>query len=66
MYWRDPKKSGVVFGAVFIVLLALCLSSFISVVAYTSLLVLTGTFAFRLYKSVLQAIQKTNDGHPFK
>jgi len=42
-----------------------CLS-LISVVAYVSLLVLTGTFAFRVYKAVLQAIQKTNEGHPFK
>jgi hypothetical protein len=35
-------------------------------VAYTSLAVLSGTLAFRVYKSVLQAIQKTQDGHPFK
>ncbi|CAL8111318.1 unnamed protein product [Orchesella dallaii] len=66
VYWRDPKKSGVVFGSIFVVLLALTLLSLISVVAYTSLAVLSGTFAFRVYKSVLQAVQKTQDGHPFK
>lgn len=66
VYWRDPKKSGIVFGSVFVVLIALTLLSLISVVAYTSLAVLSGTFAFRVYKSVLQAVQKTNDGHPFK
>jgi hypothetical protein len=66
VYWRDPKKSGVVFGAIFIVLIALTCLSLISVVAYTSLAVLSGTFAFRVYKAVLQAVQKTNEGHPFK
>ncbi|ODN04255.1 Reticulon-3 [Orchesella cincta] len=66
VYWRDPKKSGVVFGSIFVVLLALTLLSLISVVAYTSLAVLSGAFAFRVYKSVLQAVQKTQDGHPFK
>jgi len=36
------------------------------VVAYTGLLVLTGTLSFRIYKNILQAVQKTNEGHPFK
>jgi hypothetical protein len=66
VYWRDPKKSGAVFGAIFVVLIALTFLSFISVVAYTSLAVLSATFAFRIYKNVLQAINKTQDGHPFK
>jgi len=66
VYWRDPKKSGIVFGSVFVVLLAFAFLSFISVVAYTSLAILSGTLAFRVYKSVLAAVQKTNEGHPFK
>jgi len=66
VYWRDPKKSGVVFGSIFLILIGLTFLSFISVISYVSLVVLTGTFAFRVYKNVLQAIQKTNDGHPFK
>jgi len=66
VYWRDPKKSGAVFGAIFVILIALTFLSFISVVAYTSLAVLSATFAFRVYKSVLQALHKTQDGHPFK
>jgi hypothetical protein len=66
VYWRDPKKSGVVFGSIFVILLALAFLSLISVVAYTSLAVLAGTFAFRVYKNILQAVQKTQDGHPFK
>ena len=47
-------------------LLSLAYFSLISVLAYLSLLVLTGTIAFRIYKTVLQAVHKTSNGHPFK
>ncbi len=66
VYWRDPKKSGVVFGSVLLVLLALSLCSFISVVAYLLLAVMTVTISFRIYKTVMQAVQKTGEGNPFK
>jgi hypothetical protein len=66
IYWRDVKKSGAVFGTGLVVLLAISFFSVISVAAYLSLLILVGTVSFRVYKTVLQAIQKTTDGHPFK
>ncbi|PBC27636.1 reticulon-1 isoform X1 [Apis cerana] len=66
IYWRDPKKSGPVFGCILGVLLSLAYFSLISVLAYLSLLILTGTIAFRIHNTVLQAIQKTSDGHPFQ
>ncbi|XP_072391451.1 uncharacterized protein Rtnl1 isoform X2 [Diabrotica undecimpunctata] len=66
IYWRDPKKSGPVFGGVLVVLLALTYFSLISVAAYVSLIALAVTLAFRIYKSIVQAVQKTGDGHPFK
>ncbi|KAG5881488.1 hypothetical protein JTB14_029155 [Gonioctena quinquepunctata] len=66
IYWRDPKKSGPVFGGVLLVLLALTYFSLISVVAYLSLISLSVTIAFRIYKNIVQAVQKTGDGHPFK
>uniref|UniRef100_A0A336LVG8 Reticulon-like protein n=1 Tax=Culicoides sonorensis TaxID=179676 RepID=A0A336LVG8_CULSO len=66
IYWRDVKKSGVVFGIGLSVLLALSFCSLISVFAYVSLFALAGTVAFRIYKNILQAIQKTSEGHPFK
>uniref|UniRef100_A0A0A1XPV0 Reticulon-like protein n=1 Tax=Zeugodacus cucurbitae TaxID=28588 RepID=A0A0A1XPV0_ZEUCU len=66
IYWRDVKKSGITFGAGLVTLLAISCFSVISVFAYLSLLTLAGTVAFRIYKSVLQAIQKTPEGHPFK
>lgn len=66
IYWRDPKKSGPIFGGVLVVLLALTYFSFISVFAYLSLFALTATISFRIYKNIVQAVQKTGDGHPFK
>ncbi|KOC61386.1 Reticulon-4 [Habropoda laboriosa] len=65
-YWRDPKKTGPVFGCILGVLLSLVYFSLISVFAYLSLLVLAGTIVIRIHNTVLQAIQKTSDGHPFK
>jgi hypothetical protein len=66
IYWRDVKKSGVVFGIGLSVLLALSMFSLISVLAYLSLLTLAGTISYRIYKTIESAIQKTSDGHPFK
>ncbi|XP_051983388.1 uncharacterized protein LOC127644303 [Xyrauchen texanus] len=66
VHWRDPKKSGVVFGVSMLVLLSLAAFSVISVVSYLLLALLCVTISFRIYKSVVQAVQKSNDGHPFK
>lgn len=66
VYWRDPKKTGIVFGTIMVVLLSLTYFSLISVVAYLSLAILTATFSFRIYKSILSAVQKSNEGHPFQ
>jgi hypothetical protein len=66
VYWRDPKKSGIAFGASLVLLLSLKYFSFISVVAYITLALLCVTVSFRIYKNVLQAVQKSNEGHPFK
>ncbi|XP_058815398.1 reticulon-1-A-like [Topomyia yanbarensis] len=63
IYWCDVKKSAIVFGSGLTILLTM---SLISVVSYVSLLVLFGTVSFRIYKNVLQAVQKTSEGHPFK
>ncbi|KAJ8008112.1 hypothetical protein DPEC_G00101380 [Dallia pectoralis] len=66
VHWRDPKKSGVVFGLSLVTLLSLAAFSVISVVSYLLLALLCVTISFRIYKSVVQAVQKSNDGHPFK
>ena len=66
IYWRDVKKTGVVFGSMLVLLLSLALFSVLSVVAYLSLAGLTVTISFCVYKKVLGAVQKTGEGHPFK
>ncbi|XP_030073190.1 reticulon-3 [Microcaecilia unicolor] len=66
VFWRDVKKTGAVFGTSMIVLLSLAAFSVISVVAYLILAVLSVTITFRIYRSVVQAVQKSEEGHPFK
>ncbi|KAK1797501.1 hypothetical protein P4O66_008354, partial [Electrophorus voltai] len=66
VHWRDPKKSGVVFGTSLLLLLSLAAFSVISVISYLLLALLCVTISFRIYKSVVQAVQKSNEGHPFK
>jgi len=66
IYWRDVKKTGVVFGSTAVLLLSLALFSVLSVVAYLSLITLTVTISYRVYRNILTAVQKTGDGHPFQ
>ncbi|XP_039916707.1 reticulon-4 isoform X2 [Hirundo rustica] len=66
LYWRDIKKTGVVFGASLFLLLSLTVFSIVSVTAYIALALLSVTISFRIYKGVIQAIQKSDEGHPFK
>uniref|UniRef100_A0A8C9S951 Reticulon n=1 Tax=Scleropages formosus TaxID=113540 RepID=A0A8C9S951_SCLFO len=66
VYWRDPKKSGVVFGVSLLLLLSLAAFSVISVVSYLLLALLCVTISFRIYKSIIQAVQKSSEGHPFR
>lgn len=66
MYWRDVKTTGVVFGASLLLLLSLMACSIVSVTSYIGLALLSVTISFRIYKGILQAIQKSDEGHPFK
>ncbi|XP_050347093.1 reticulon-3-B isoform X4 [Nymphalis io] len=66
IYWRSAARSGAALGAGLALLVALACCSVVSVLAYSSLLALSAAVAFRIYKNVLQAVQKTNEGHPFK
>ncbi|XP_067319165.1 reticulon-1 isoform X1 [Anolis sagrei] len=65
LYWRDIKQTGIVFGSVLLLLFSLTQFSVVSVIAYLALAALSATISFRIYKSVLQAVQKTDEGHPF-
>ncbi|XP_032735192.1 reticulon-3 isoform X1 [Lontra canadensis] len=66
IFWRDVKKTGFVFGTTLIMLLSLAAFSVISVISYLILALLSVTISFRVYKSVIQAVQKSEEGHPFK
>ncbi|XP_065258298.1 reticulon-4 isoform X1 [Emys orbicularis] len=66
LYWRDIKKTGVVFGASLFLMLSLTVFSIVSVTAYIALALLSVTISFRIYKGVIQAIQKSDEGHPFR
>ncbi len=47
-------------------LLAVRYLSLLSVVGNLSLALLTATMAFRIYKSVLAAVNKSGEGNPFR
>ncbi|KAF7662627.1 hypothetical protein LDENG_00231030 [Lucifuga dentata] len=66
LYWRNVKQSGAVFSSVLLLLFSLTQFSVVSIGAYLALAALSATISFRIYKSVLQAVQKTDEGHPFK
>ncbi|XP_069772412.1 reticulon-1a isoform X2 [Narcine bancroftii] len=66
LYWHDIKQTGIVFGSMLLLLFSLTQFSVVSVIAYLALAALSATISFRIYKSVLQAVQKTDEGHPFK
>uniref|UniRef100_A0A3Q3XK93 Reticulon n=1 Tax=Mola mola TaxID=94237 RepID=A0A3Q3XK93_MOLML len=64
--WKEPKKTAVVFGLSLLVLVSVATLSVISVVSYLLLTCLCVTITFRVYKSVIQAVQKSDEGHPFR
>merc|ERR1712045_552846 len=66
VYWDNPRDSGIVCGALLVCLLAVRYISLISVIGNLSLALVTATMSFRIYKSVLAAVNKNQEGHPFK
>merc|ERR1711981_700244 len=66
LYWDNPRDSGIACGSVLVCLLAVRYISLISVIGNLSLALVTATLSFRIYKSVLAAVNKTQEGHPFK
>lgn len=66
LYWENPRDTGIAFGPVLVALLAIRYISLISVVANLSLAFITATMSFRIYKSILAAVNKSSEGHPLK
>merc|ERR1711962_1181844 len=66
LYWENPRDSGIACGSILVCLLAVRYISLISVIGNLSLALVTATMSFRIYKSVLAAVNKTQEGRPFK
>uniref|UniRef100_A0A3B3ZJT5 Reticulon n=1 Tax=Periophthalmus magnuspinnatus TaxID=409849 RepID=A0A3B3ZJT5_9GOBI len=66
LQWEEPKKSAVAFFLTLTVLVSMATLSVISVVSYLLLTCLCCTITFRVYKAVVQALQKSDEGHPFR
>merc|ERR1712013_466566 len=64
--WENPRDSGIACGPILVCLLPATYISLISVIGNLSLALVTATMSFRIYKSVLAAVNKTQEGHPFK
>ncbi len=64
--WSRPKESTIVFSVVLVFLLAVRYVSLLSVIGNLSLALISATMAFRIYKSVLAAVNKSGEGNPFK
>lgn len=65
--WQNPRDSGIIFGLGLVVLVAVRYVSLLSVIGNLFLALITAAMAFRIYKSVLAAVNKSsNDSHPFK
>ncbi|XP_077093675.1 reticulon-4b isoform X5 [Siphateles boraxobius] len=64
--WRDVRSSALVFGSSLFFLLFLTHYSIISILSYCALALLSATVSFRVYRGVLQAVQKSDEGHPFR
>ena len=66
LLWSDPRKTGAVLGATLTLLISLTCFSVISVVANLSLCLLVAAMCVVLYKRIMAAVNKTDEGHPFK
>ena len=66
IYWTNPCMTGGIFGSILAILVSLISHSCISVFTYASLAVLLITIFVRIFKSVLQAILKSGNEHPYK
>uniref|UniRef100_A0AAY4B267 Reticulon n=1 Tax=Denticeps clupeoides TaxID=299321 RepID=A0AAY4B267_9TELE len=66
VHWREPRRSTVAFSGSLLVLLSFATFSIVSVLSNLLLAVLCVTITFRVYKAVIQAVQKSNEGHPFR
>ncbi|XP_063168176.1 reticulon-2 isoform X2 [Candoia aspera] len=66
VYWRDTRRSALVFTALMVALLCLLHFSIISVASYLSLAALSVTVSLRGYSKLLQLVRRGDGHHPFQ
>lgn len=66
IYWRNIKRTGIVFATMLVVLLSLHCYSLLSVITFLSMAVLTVALLYRVGMTVMGAIQKSGSENPFK
>lgn len=63
IYWRDVKKTAIVLATSLLILTIFAIFPLLSIISYTSLLVLTVTFGLRLYGNIVCYIKKSKEPH---
>lgn len=66
IYWRDIKKTAVVFGVTLLILLFLAYHTVLSVISFFALSLLTVSLLYRIGMTVIGAVQKTGTESPYK
>jgi len=66
IYWKDVKKSALVFTTGLALMMSLQCCSIISVLTTVGLSLLLAAFLYRIGMTIVNAVQKTSVEHPFK
>jgi len=66
IYWRDVKKSGIVFGVTLALLICLAVFNIISVVSYLGLFAMIAALGYRAYAMIMATVQKSEQKNPFQ
>ena len=66
IYWRCLKRTGIVVATGLVLLFSLTTYTFLSVVTFFSMALLTVSLLYRVGMTVMGAIQKTGTDNPFK
>jgi len=66
IYWRNPRKSGTVFGVTLLLLLSFVYFNIITVFSYLGLIILAATLGYRVYMAVTATVNKTEQKNPFQ
>lgn len=64
--WKDPLRSGPIFGVILITLISTCYYSTVSVVAYSGLFILGTMVGLKVYVYVMNNLLKKNVEDPIQ